>query len=166
MEIQLYAKDIMSENLVLVRPQMTCEEAANVFRINHLTGAPVVDRRGVLVGVVSITDLMNADIDIPYGMDYFAQAVHNHHFGIRDFQIEPGAGLVADYMTHNVFTANPETTVQEIARLMYQHQIHRVIIVKPHEQIPLGIVTTFDLLKVLAEVSSTSKLSAEKGRKD
>lgn len=69
-------------------------------------------------------------------------------------------GYVEDYMATEVFTSEPDTPVNELARLMFQKKIHRVIIVEQGTLKPVGIVTTFDILKLMAEVSSTRELIA------
>lgn len=159
--MQLYAKDIMSETLITLQPEMTLEEALDVFRLNDLTGAPVVDSRGVLVGVLTVRDILNAGKGIAQATDYFdEQGLLEEQLGEAGFHLEPTEGLVADYLKSHVYTAYPDTPVEALAKQLYQHHIHRMIVVKPNEQIPMGIVSTFDLLKVLAERSSTAELAS------
>lgn len=162
--MQLYAKDIMSEDLITLRPETTCDEASEIFRMNNLSGAPVVDSRGVLLGVISVKDLLSASQGAFYGGDFFSQSLLEQQLSEEGFHFEPSEGFVSDYLTRTVFTALPDTPVEELARLMYQHHVHRIIIVQPHEQKPVGIVSTFDLLKVLADVQSTAELKQERAR--
>ena len=60
----------------------------------------------------------------------------------------PG-NLVRDYMTTTVVTADPATSIPELARLMLEHQVHRLIVLDAHRH-PVGVVTVNDLLQVLA----------------
>jgi len=56
---------------------------------------------------------------------------------------------VHDYMTTTIVTAAPEATVPELARLMLEHQVHRLIVLDA-DQHPVGVVAVNDLLQVLA----------------
>jgi CBS domain-containing protein len=65
-------------------------------------------------------------------------------------ETDPHPGdTVRDYMTNAVLSVDPTTTVTELARLMLDHQIHRVVVLDA-EQRPVGVVTVNDLLQVLA----------------
>lgn len=158
--MQFYAKDIMTTNVITARPEMTCDELADVLSVNKITGVPVVNDRGILVGVITIHDLLKAEKDIPYAAtDYFSQTLLDQELGEIGFHLEPAGGFISDYMTRKVYTVSPDTPVEELAALMYRHRIHRVIVVNTSEQKPVGIITTFDLLKMLAEMGSTADIT-------
>ncbi len=150
------AQDVMTEHPISLRPEMTCDEAVALFRDNRLTGAPVVDSRGVLVGVLSLPDLLGARAEIDYtetDSDELTQRI-----GEPGFHLEPLEGLVSDYMTRAVQTAFPDTPVEILAQTMLDYRIHRIIILRQNEQIPVGIVSSFDLLKILArDIPSASR---------
>lgn len=156
--MQFYAKDIMSEMIITARPDMATEEAAELFMINRITGAPVVDANGVLIGVITIHDLLSAERSPLYTTSYFSQDLLEQKLAEFGFHVEPTGGIVSDFMSRNVYTAYPDTTIEELARMMYQQHIHRIIILKPNEQKPIGVVTTFDLLKLLADSLSTAEI--------
>lgn len=167
--MQFYAKDIMSDSLITVRPEMTSEEVTELFLVNKITGAPVVDANGVLVGVVSIFDIMDTMHGISggrtmetYHTELFPQEILDLRMGETGFHIEELQGFVSDYMKRHVYTAYPDMPVEELARIMYENRIHRVIVLKPNEQKPIGVVTTFDLLKLVAEAPSTAEISTTK----
>ncbi len=156
--MQQAAREIMSQPVMTVRPETSCQEAAQLFNINHISGAPVVDARGVLVGVISITDLLQFKLEsgMPLSDDeaLYDQQPINDWIGEHGYHIETLTGLVADKMRHHVLTAYPDTLIKELAYTMAQHQVHRIIILKRDQQIPVGIVSSFDLLKVFAEMPS------------
>jgi len=160
----LYARDVMNEELITVRPENTRQEVIDLFQTHRISGAPVVDGRGVLIGVITLKDLLASDIGTPYETNYFFRTLEDHHFDEAQLQRVAGEGFVSDYLNRTVFTAYPNTTLAEIAQLMLDHKIHRLIITKPHTQIPIGIVTTFDLLKVLAQLHPADKILPEEIR--
>ncbi len=150
-----YAKDIMNPDVITVRPDMMPEDLVEVFTANKISGAPVVDREGMLIGVISLYDILtNTGMNMLYSPDYFEEARIDHMLAQEGLHLDPatlGEGFVSDYMTHNVYTALPDTPLPELARTMFTHRIHRIIILKPDTRKPVGIVSTFDVLKVLAE---------------
>jgi CBS domain-containing protein len=157
--MEFYAKDIMSQKLITVKPTMMCEEAMTLFTANHISGAPVVSATGELIGVISLYDLVNAGITLPYSESFFEEARIDRMLSQEGFHVESiSEGTVSDYMTRDVFTATPETPVSTLAREMYTHKVHRVIIVDPNTRKPVGLVSTFDLLKLLAEAEDASQL--------
>ncbi|MGD9689666.1 MAG: HPP family protein [Phycisphaerales bacterium] len=143
------AKDIMASEPVCIDLGMTVRAVARIFEENEISGAPVVDSGGRLVGVVSRTDLVrrytNGDIDRDPTMLI-------ELFGGDD----PGAELMSsqlvtidDFMTPDPITARPHTPIADIAHRMVDARVHRIIIVDP-ENIPVGIITSLDLVKALS----------------
>ncbi len=149
--MQFYAKDIMSSNLITIKPEMVCEEAVELFVANRISGAPVVDNEKKLVGVMSIHDiLLNSGNNIMFSSNYFEEAKIDRILAEEGLHLDSiTEGFVSDYMKRDIFTASPDTPVEDLATTMFKNRIHRVIITKSNKD-PVGIVTTFDLLKLLA----------------
>ena len=61
---QIKAKEIMSKNPITVPPDFTLEETAEVLLKNKISGAPVVDQVGKIVGTITQTDLFNSLISL------------------------------------------------------------------------------------------------------
>lgn len=146
--IDLKAKDVMVPEPVCVEPTTNIRELARVFEENEISGAPVVDKDGRVIGVVSKTDLIRrcseGTEDVPPA--YLFEAICEQ--GGDDEEVIPEPLVcVEDFMTSDPVTATPETPVGVIARLMFEGRIHRVIVVDGG-QFPVGIVTSLDLLGV------------------
>jgi CBS domain-containing protein len=155
------AEDLMNPDVLKVRARMTVRELTAFFADNAVSGAPVVDESGQMIGVVSVTDV--ACLDQPAG--------HGpHHYYTRSFEHHPlpvpsAAGeddeladlLVADIMTPVVFSVDPESPVSEVARTMLDAHIHRVIVSRGRRI--LGIISSLDLLQLLADSESPEILS-------
>lgn len=164
--MQFYARDIMSDLLVTARPEMTTREARDLLLNNGISGVPVVNDRGVLVGILTMVDVLRAaTAEIPLTATMISDDLLEEMLGERGLHAEQPLGFISDYMTREVATCLPDTPVEDLARRMFQHKIHRIVVLKPNEQIPIGVVTTFDLLKLLAEAPSTAEFLAEPASK-
>ncbi|MBI5594599.1 MAG: CBS domain-containing protein [Elusimicrobia bacterium] len=142
MKAVMTAGDVMQKRVVSVRPNMLVRELARILDEKRISGAPVVDRDGRLVGVVSKSDLVHHELD-----DVDAHEAEDSHLP-KGFHLEsPDRTRVADIMTPTVVEAAREAKVPDLARLMRRRRIHRVFITKGRKL--LGIVTTLDLLRLL-----------------
>lgn len=144
------ARDIMSQKVIKARPGMTCEQVRDLLVSNKISGLPVVDSKGVLLGVISMSDILNSALNGVYNDRFPEPRILDQLLEEEGFQLEQTAeGYASDMMTRSVIRAFPETPVPKLAELMYTYRIHRVIIVEPHSNKVVGIVTAYDLLKVL-----------------
>jgi predicted transcriptional regulator len=149
------AKTLMSHPVITLQPEMTCEEAIDILITHRIGGAPVVNRQGGLIGVLSLHDVLKSGMAFSAsGGDYFSESVIDRMLAQEGFHLEiPTQGFVSDFMTRQVFIAEPDTPVAELAQRMREQRIHRLIILDPRNQKPVGIVSTFDLLRALIALS-------------
>lgn len=144
------AKDIMSPKLVKIYPKMTSQEAIELLIVNRISGAPVVNLEGKLLGVLSLYDLINGDLNYSYSKNAYETSELDTMLANEGFHVETAcAGDVLDLMTRQVVTAYPDTSVEKIAADMLRLKIHRIIVIEPETQKPLGIISTFDILKLV-----------------
>ncbi len=146
----------MNPSLVTVPENMTVRELAAFLTENEITGAPVTNRRGKLVGVVSVTDIAQSAAE---GAD-FSPAGKGREFRkhdlegrastseLRDMHVENEGLPVRDIMTPTVYTVPADTPVSKIARTMISGRIHRLLVTRRGRVV--GIITALDLLKLLA----------------
>lgn len=153
----LTARDIMNTEILTVREDWSVERAAEFFVANSISGGPVVQDDGELIGVVSLTDIvlhstlpLSDRSDAPH--DYYQQALGRSysHQEISSFQIagEP-LSTVKDIMTPAVYKVTEETPVQQVAAEMIRHNIHRIF-VTAGEQV-VGIIATPDMLRIIRD---------------
>jgi len=149
------AKDIMNPNVVTVTDTMDLRETAKIFVEERISGAPVVDELGNLLGVISQSDLVEYELatergpteEAPFYRRPYDDALHPG----RGFQLEAlPADTVKDVMTPYLITIREDTPIREVAARMAQCGIHRVIVVGEDQQIR-GIVTSLDVLRCVAE---------------
>lgn len=143
------AADVMSRDLVVVPVNMALRSAAHLLSQTHITGAPVVNEEGVCVGVISTTDFVRRVEEEPHGL----APERDNGCVCSDWQVielsQPLEDSVCNYMTPDPVMATPDTRLGELAAMMVEAHIHRVLIVDAHRR-PQGIVSSTDILAALA----------------
>jgi CBS domain-containing protein len=149
------ARDVMTRSVVSVGPDTPLLDVYRLFVAEQIHGAPVVDDEELLIGVISSSDLLRAadeerDTAIS-SSDYLRDLVEfsgpDWGKGLSDFQNRLAALTVADVMTPTAVTVRPDTPVAEVARILRQHQVHRVWV--EDDGRVCGVVSTFDLLPLV-----------------
>ncbi len=147
------AADVMNPNVLMVQEDMTVGELASFLVESEISGAPVVDPAGRLVGVVSVTDLARSAADRPHP-DFFISEwggtlsrdkIAELRFGER-FEEETEM-RVRDIMTPAIYSVDAETPIPEVAETLINGHIHRLLVTSGERVV--GIVTTSDLLGLL-----------------
>lgn len=147
------AGDVMNPNVLMVPEDMTVEELASFLVEHEISGAPVVDPAGRLVGVVSVTDLalsVARGTDDRSSPDFFVREwggslsldeIEEMRFG-EETEIR-----VRDIMTPSVYSVDEQTPIPEVAETLVNSHIHRLLVTRGERVV--GIVTTSDLLGLL-----------------
>jgi predicted transcriptional regulator len=148
-------KDLMNPDIMTVADEMTTDELARYLIEREISGAPVVDSQGHLIGVVSMTDIGRnmaepSEFESSRGSGFYrdnAADLPLEELGQR--YVEDRAVTVRDVMTPTVHQVPVTASVAEAARIMVDQHIHRLVVTQGKE--PVGIITSLDLLKMLAE---------------
>jgi CBS domain-containing protein len=156
---ELTAADVMNTQVLAVRPDMSLHELAAFLTENQITGAPVLDRQGRLVGVVSETDITESDrdrgdlvrdrSDPEFDVRGWEDKVDAEE--MRDLHVAEDDLLVRDIMTPAAYTVPHDTPVPRLAQTMIAGRIHRLLVTRGQHVV--GIVTSLDLLKLLCPKS-------------
>lgn len=156
----LRARDVMQEKVRSVRPDTTLADLDRAFSREKRSGLPVVDEGGRLVGVVSRADIVRKLATEQSQVEYESDS-HRDVRAYGEVTDEPIVSLAArvgarlanaraeDLMSHAPVTVAPDAPIQQVAKVLVDHAIHRVPVVE--EQRLVGIVTTTDLVRLLAE---------------
>jgi CBS domain-containing protein len=148
------AHDVMSSPVITVKPTASVKDTAKLFLERHISGVPVVDDRGKLVGMVSEGDLMRrSESGTEQQRSWWLVLMASDQHLAADY-IKAHASRVADVMTAKAITATPDTPLNEIAETLEQNGIKRLPIVRDGQLV--GIVSRVNLVQVIA--SSGSKL--------
>jgi len=151
------AQDIMSTELMTVTPSTSLTQFARICIEDNLSGCPVVAIDGRIEGIVSKTDLLERLLE--GGHNYAATPDHRRLMGLGEEGVfaadgtaadseEELYGRVEDIMVPNPVTVSPDAPVSDVARLMAEHRIHRVIVEQDGK--PVGIITSLDFIAHVA----------------
>ena len=136
-------RQIMTEAVITIGPQALVADAAEVLEEYDLRRLPVVDDEGYLVGIVTDSDVAQAEA---------AQAAqHSYEPGVQEKWLS-----VAEIMTRDVATIDLEATVGELATVLSERKVGGVPVVARHEHKParervVGIVTETDIFRMIAD---------------
>ena len=171
-------REIMQTAVVTADPEMSVYDLSRLLTERDITGAPVVDVDGSVLGVVSMTDVLRLaadETDIRIAPRPFitsgaslAEADTEEEQDVVDFfqQMDaPGAGAgpasdwatesdldqydVRSIMTPANFYVHPDATLGELAAFLLRGRIHRALVME--DEALIGIVTTVDVLRSVAE---------------
>ncbi|KAA0243670.1 MAG: CBS domain-containing protein [Candidatus Brocadia sp. AMX2] len=150
------AKDLMAEKVVCVHPETPINDLIKILVKNHINGAPVVDKKRKLVGVVSKTDIVEYDEKTSKKRGGATKkSFYSDTNGKLKKELDKllktktfGKTFVKDIMTSRVITAQANDTIDRLAKIMHDKKIHRVII-QDKEQV-IGVVSTLDILHAVS----------------
>ncbi len=162
--LALTAADLMSRDVVTLPQHLSLAAAARRLAQSHVSGAPVVDDERRCVGVISAADFVaRAEKGEPATRRPGAGCAGVHAaWQLLDVGDSPREE-VRQFMTADPVTVAPSTPVREVARMMLDAHVHRVIVVGPDER-PVGVVSSTDLLAALAYAGPPA--SAENARQE
>lgn len=158
---QIKARDIMTPDPVCADPEDTLPEAEEKLVEHRVSGMPVVDAQGRLVGVISRADFLRvpalldaldgfvADSEKWEGMYRPEIEEGPDGTGFHGFRNSMSRLKVKDVMPRAVVTCTPEDSVRRVAQLMVGHHVHRVIVV--HGEKVVGIISSLDVARVVAQ---------------
>ena len=118
--MSIKVEELMTKSVITAQPHQSIEHVRHMLENNSISAVPVVDSDGHPVGIISQTDL-------------------NH-------DVKPGAPI-SQIMTEKVYTVPMYDDTSIAARVMRNHRIHRVVVT--HEQKVVGMLSAFDLLKLV-----------------
>lgn len=153
---RLTAADIMSTPVRVIPDTWSIKQMLDFMATHRITGAPVANAAGALVGVISATDalrfenlpddakaeLVRTAMESQYGRLDWPEA------DLRHLAVHADANCpVSQIMTTRVIGVEPATPVPTVAALLREHGIHRVFVLADGR--PVGVISTSNLLDVL-----------------
>jgi CBS domain-containing protein len=153
------AKDVMSRNVISVAPDATVLQAARLMLQHHISGFPVIDGKGTLVGILSEGDFLRR------------QETHTERRRSRwlEFLMGPGrtaadythshGSKVSEVMTDAVYTVREDTSLEAIVELMERCHIKRVPVLRGPEVV--GIVTRSNLVHAVVSLARSAPAAAK-----
>lgn len=120
---KLHARDLMTADMISVAPDTEAQEVTRILLESHITGVPVIDKDGRLLGMVSETDLER-------------NASGRH-------------AKAAEVMSYGAVTVPEDIDIDEVARVFDERRVRRAVVVRDDGR-PRGILTRSDILRGVA----------------
>lgn len=159
----MHASDVMTPAVITVEPNMTVQALAALLSEKGISGAPVVDAAGQMVGIVSEGDLLHR---AELGTESQAKRRHSwwlDHFasGLAREYVKAHGRTVGDIMSRDVVSVTEDASLADIATLLETRRIKRVPVVRDGKVV--GIVSRSNLVRALGAAPA---LSAAAGSND
>lgn len=134
----MLVRERMSHPVLTISPEASMNEALDVMHREHIRRLPVVDKRGILVGIITEADLNKA---AP------SQATTLSVYEIRDLISKV---RVERIMTRDVVTISDDTPIEEAARVMADCKISGLPVMRDNKLV--GLITETDVFKMFLEL--------------
>ncbi len=150
----LRAKDIMTPHVKSVPQSWTMQQFSAFLSDNNISGSPVANDKGELVGIATLKDIADFHLNTNT-TSYDDQLSDEEKQEARRLRMMIFEGLsklpveVSDIMTPIIFSVDEDSSVADVAKLMMKEHLHRVFVKK--QEALTGIITTYDLLKVIVD---------------
>ncbi|MFZ2361570.1 MAG: CBS domain-containing protein [Anaerolineae bacterium] len=145
--------DIMTREVVSVRADMRVGQIARVFREHQLSGLPVIDADGELVGIITELDMVkrHARPQMPAFLPLLGAYLP---LGTKDYKesLRRITGITAeDIMTTPVNTIGPDASIEDAATVMVSNRSNPLPVVDENDHM-IGIISRTDILGVIEEM--------------
>lgn len=148
----LTAQDIMTREVITVREDAMVRELATLFLAKNISGAPVVDAAGRVIGIVTESDLIfqNKKVHLPTAVAILDAFFFLESPGKMEKELKKIAGTrVGDICSHDLVSVTPETGLEELATLMAEKKIHTLPVMSGDEL--RGVIGKSDIIRTIAQ---------------
>jgi CBS domain-containing protein len=152
----LTAADLMSAPMITIPHDMLLRDAGHLLLVSNISGAPVVDAEGNCVGILSSSDFVNLAETGPMPERRMAVSFIAPWGEIIGLDACEGC-IVSQYMTKDPVKVTRTTPIGEIAQMMIDAHIHRVLVANGCR--PCGIVTGTDIIAAVANLARKDALT-------
>ena len=145
------AHQIMTRPVITVTPETSIVETANIMLQKHVSGLPVVDATGKLVGIVSEGDFIRrSEIGTQRKRGRWLRFILGPGKSASDFVHEHGR-KISEVMTRSPLTIADDTALAEIVELMEKNNVKRLPVIRADKVV--GIVSRANLLQAVASLA-------------
>jgi CBS domain-containing protein len=162
----LKARDLMQKDVITLPVDSSIQEALQTFEENRISGAPVVDECGRVIGVLTASDIVRGEQlsmertgdspaawYLPKRVDANEQADDSWDpsevEAVSDYS--PGTNAparVGEWMNPGTISVPPDASIELVCKVMVEQRIHRLLVLDEGRY--LGILTTFDIVSAIA----------------
>ena len=151
-------KDVMTQQVLSIEPNSSVLQAVRLMLQNKISGLPVVNAGGTLVGIVTEGDFLRraettTERRRPRWLEFLVGPGR-----LADEYVHTHARKIADVMTPDPYTVTEDTPLEDVVQLMEKHRIKRLPVVRGGQLV--GIVSRANLLHALASLARTTPATA------
>jgi CBS-domain-containing membrane protein len=147
------AQDVMNSHIRTIGPDTSVREAAQIMIETQLRRLPVVSAGGVLLGMVTRTDLLQVAVTSPLMAPDASTKTQLPSGNGGNKETPPQQRPIGDYASPNVATVSKQTPLQEVIEALVLSPFKRVIVIDNQRQV-VGIISDVD---VLAQIQAESR---------
>ncbi|MGL5795632.1 MAG: CBS domain-containing protein [Waterburya sp.] len=144
--------EIMTTDPITVSPETSLQEAIQILVEKKISGLPVVNSEGKLVGIISETDLtwQATGVDTPPYIMFLDSVIYLQNPAKHNQEIHKALGqTVKEAMSDRPVTIKGNQLVREAARIMHEKKIRRLPVIDEQSQL-IGIITQGDVIRMMA----------------
>ena len=144
--------DAMTRDPVVVRTETPLNEAIQILAERRISGLPVVDDSGQLVGIISETDLMWRETGVtpPAYIMFLDSVIYLQNPAKHERELHKALGqTVGEVMSSEPISISPDKPLKEAAQIMHEKEVRRLPVVDDAGQV-IGILTRGDIVRTMA----------------
>ncbi|HEY9668303.1 MAG TPA: CBS domain-containing protein [Coleofasciculaceae cyanobacterium] len=144
--------DVMSREPITVKPQTPIREAIKILAEQRISGLPVVDDAGKLVGVISETDLLwqETGVEPPLYIMFLDSVIFLENPARYEHELHKAMGqTVGEVMSGAPVTVEPEQLLRKAAKLMQEKSVRRLAVIDKEHRV-IGVLTPGDIVRAMA----------------
>ncbi len=145
--------DVMTRDPITVHPDAPLKDAIQILADKRISGLPVVDQSGKLVGVISETDLMwrESGMTPPAYIMLLDSVIYLENPTRYDRDLHKALGQsVGEVMSRDPVTISPDKSLRDAARILHERSVHRLPVIDDQHHI-VGILTRGDVVRAMAD---------------
>ncbi|NEO36411.1 MAG: CBS domain-containing protein [Moorea sp. SIOASIH] len=144
--------EVMSHDPIVVQPETPIKEVIKIIAEQSISGLPVVNEAGKLVGVISETDLLwqETGVEPPVYIMFLDSVIYLENPARYDQELHKALGQTAgEVMTGHPMSIKPDQPLRKAAKLMQEKSIHHLPVTDEADQV-IGILTSGDIVRAMA----------------
>ena len=156
---EVKASDLMQGGLITLSADAPLGDAIRTFEENRISGAPVTDRTGKLVGVLSMSDVARTDhvrggrIETERADYYLANPLDDegdtYMSEVEGYSpVTGGTETIRHWMNPAIISLRRDASLKEVCEIMARERVHRVLVAE--DEVVFGIISTLDVVRFLA----------------
>jgi CBS domain-containing protein len=146
-------KDFMTKDVISCPINATLKEAAQIMSEHRISALPIVEEENHLVGIITTTDFVGKEIDIPHALVSIKRLLGQdyHNIDVEEIYKKASKLMVSDVMSSNPMAISPDQAINDVVNNMIASNHKRLPVVENNKL--LGIITRKDLIKAFAKLA-------------